>query len=336
MRKVIFLIIIGLSLGIINLVFSQKTNSRKKGVYEFVIKKATLSFEDASIALERAIEMSSFEFIQKLEVAVPENCSYKAEVFVLFDSSYAEKLLSINKLTAPFALVNRILLFEDEDGVHVSLVNPTNINRTILMDDEKYNDLSESNRISLRELIVSAVPGEKVEKQYGQLRKKGYIGRTMGIMAGGAFDGKIKDVEEIPNTGFSETVERLQKSMSTPGQKWGMKLAYTIVIENQKIAILGSTSPRIEIKSFSIVKAGSDKSRKKFSCPGIAHAAAYPIEVVVAEEEGKVKVRLVNIMYRMKMYFEDAGKWAFAKNMGMPGSIQDELEVQIKNAFPER
>jgi len=30
-------------------------------------------------------------------------------------------------------------------------------------------------------------------------------------------------------------------------------------------------------------------------------------------------------MYRMKMYFEDAGMWAFMKNMSMPGEIEDEI-----------
>jgi hypothetical protein len=30
-------------------------------------------------------------------------------------------------------------------------------------------------------------------------------------------------------------------------------------------------------------------------------------------------------MYRMKVYFEDAGKWAFMKNMRMPGQIEDEI-----------
>ena len=73
--------------------------------------------------------------------------------------------------------------------------------------------------------------------------------------------------------------------------------------------------------------------RKKHAYPGITHAAGYPIEIVVVDESDGVKVRLVNIMYRMKMYFEDAGKFAFAKNMGMPGSIQDELEGQIKTAL---
>jgi hypothetical protein len=30
-------------------------------------------------------------------------------------------------------------------------------------------------------------------------------------------------------------------------------------------------------------------------------------------------------MYRMKMYFEDAGMWAFMKNMKMPGRIEKEI-----------
>ena len=41
-------------------------------------------------------------------------------------------------------------------------------------------------------------------------------------------------------------------------------------------------------------------------------------------------------MYRMKLYFEDAGKWAFMKNMGMPGSIQDEVAAQVRPAVAAR
>jgi len=38
-------------------------------------------------------------------------------------------------------------------------------------------------------------------------------------------------------------------------------------------------------------------------------------------------------MFRMKMYFEDAGQMKFARNMMMPGSIADELNgiVLAKN-----
>jgi hypothetical protein len=93
---------------------------------------------------------------------------------------------------------------------------------------------------------------------------------------------------------------------------------------------MGTTGTPMDSKSFKIVKAGSDTSRKKFKCPGIAHAAAYPLEVVVRKTEEGVKVQMLNVMYRMKMYFEDAGKWAFMKNMGMPGSLHDEVKKQIQ------
>lgn len=56
---------------------------------------------------------------------------------------------------------------------------------------------------------------------------------------------------------------------------------------------------------------------------------------MVARDDDKISVRLVNVMYRMKMYFEDAGKWAFTKNMKMPGSIQVEIEKKIESVYPK-
>ncbi len=305
----------------------------KKGVYEYVIEKSDLDFEQASEALLANIDTHGFHLLAKIDATSPDECSFRARVFTMYDSAYAEQLLQINRLTAPFAVVDRMNLFEDESGVHVSIVNPMNINRTILLDDLAYTELSETHRQALRTLITDAVPGEQSDKQYGKIRKKGHIGKTMGVMAGGSFDGKIKDVVSLPDADFADVVFKLETGLNENNDEWGMKVAYELNLTNQNVVIFGSTSPRTELKSFNIVKAGSDKSRKKFACPGIAHAAGYPIEVVVSKEDDGVKVRLVNIMFRMKMYFEDAGKWAFMKNMGMPGSIQDELQDQIKIAL---
>lgn len=331
-----FPVIILLVLCLGTLAVAGKKDSPKKGVYEYVVQKATVSFDEAVSALQTHIQSSPFELVKMPDSAAPEGCDFRTKIFVLYDSAYAAQLLPLNRLTAPFAVLNRINVFEDENGVQVSIVNPVNINRTILMEDEKYNGLSESQRQKLRALVTEAVPGEVTEKQYGPIRKKGYIGRTMGVMAGGAFDGKIKVVAEVSGGDFGKVVQKLQNSLSQGEGKWDMKLAFAKVLEAQGVAVLGTSSPAIEAKSFDIVKAGGDKSRKKFKCPGIAHAAAYPIEVVVLRDGETVKVLLVNIMYRMKMFFEDAGKWAFMKNMGMPGSIQDEIEGQITAAFPAK
>jgi multidrug efflux system membrane fusion protein len=57
---------------------------------------------------------------------------------------------------------------------------------------------------------------------------------------------------------------------------------------------------------------------------------AYPVEVVIADEGEEIAIYVINEMFRMKMYFENAGKMAFARNMGMPGSIEDELKDKIR------
>ena len=86
----------------------------------------------------------------------------------------------------------------------------------------------------------------------------------------------------------------------------------------------------MEARSYAIVGRGGDKSRSDFACPGIDHAAAYPIEIVFTEEAGSVEIHMVDAMFRMKMFFEDAGKLKFARNMGMPGSIADEINELIR------
>jgi len=325
------IIILFLILSLITTLFAEES---KKGVYEFVVQNIQQSFEEASDQLEQAIQSSEFQFVAKINQGSTEKCEYQTRVFVFYDPNYAKQLLQINSLTAPFALADRINVFEDENGVHVSIVNPANINRTIFLDDEAYNELSDSHRLSIRKLIQSVIKGTASEKQYGPIRKKGHIGKTMGVMAGGPFNEKIKNVAEISDVDFDDVISKLENVLSTEG-KWQLKHQYTLNLTNENVAILGVSSAKVASKSFDIVKAGSDKSRKKLTCPGIAHAAAYPIEVVVAKEEAKIKIRLVNIMYRMKMYFEDAGKWAFAKNMKMPGSIQGEIEKKIESVYPK-
>ena len=42
---------------------------------------------------------------------------------------------------------------------------------------------------------------------------------------------------------------------------------------------------------------------------------------------------IVEQMYRRKIFFEDAGKMKFARNMTMPGSIEDEIKSMIRSAL---
>ncbi|NQT27778.1 hypothetical protein HQ585_20645 [candidate division KSB1 bacterium] len=307
----------------------------KQGVYEYVILSAEGEFDAISDSLETAALSKGWEVLTVHESGVPEGCEFRAAVLVLYDSEYGEQIMQANSETGPFAVVDRISLFQDKNGTHVAIVNPNSINRTVLMEDDTNHDWTETHRLKLRDLITASVQGEVSEKQYGQFRNRGYIGRTMGVMAGGSFDGKIKEKLILNNEGFSEIVQKVKLALSQTGPNKGMTLVYTLELEDHNTVVFGTTGTPMDSRSYEIVKAGSDKSRKKFAYPGLAYVGAYPIEVVVSKVDNVITVRLVGIMYRMKMYFEDAGKMAFMKNMGMPGDIEGELEKQIKSAFSE-
>jgi hypothetical protein len=297
------------------------------------MERAGGTVDEAGRAVESALATRGWRLLAKVDAGVPEGCRFKARVFAVVEPGYAGKLMAANRRTAPFAVVDRVNVFEDEDGVHVAVLNAESVNRTVLMQDAAFADLSRTHVEALRALLIGAVEGKAIHREFGETRSRGYIGKTMGVMAGGSFDEKVKDEAVVASGDWKAVAARVRQGLTRPGGKWGLHIAYELDLPEQETVIFGSTGTPMDSKSFSIVGAGADAARHSFQCPGLAHAAAYPIEVVVARDGAAVKVRLVDTMYRMKMYFEDAGKWAFMKNMGMPGSVHDELAAQIQSGL---
>ena len=306
--------------------------SAKTGVFQYVIHKAQGTPAEVAAAIAEAAPEAGFEVLAAVPVGSPEGCGFTAGVVALYQPDYAKKVMSVNPRTGPFAIVDRVNVFEDENGVHVSVVNPRSILRTVLMEDEAHSALIEQHLADLRKLILGAAEGETSEQEYGKVRKKGHIGRTMGVMAGGPFDKKVQDLSVVGGEDWRVMAGRVEKALKVKGPKWGMSLAYALELPDFEVTVFGTTGTPMDTKSFSIVGAGADKSRKKLACPGLAHAGAYPLEIVVAREGATTNTQIVESMYRMKMYFEDAGKWAFMKNMGMPGSIESEISAQVQAA----
>jgi hypothetical protein len=303
------------------------------GVYQYVLDPAQGTVDEIAAAVESAAAGSGWRVLANFACGAPEGCKYKARVLALHDPAYAPKLLAANAKTGPFGMVDRVSVFEDEKGVHVAVLNPRSVIRTVLMDDAKHAALADEHLQALRALVAGAVQGTASQRDFGERREKGYIGKTMGVMAGGPFADKVQDIAVVPNGDWRQVVDKVRSGLEKKGAKWGLHLAYALELPDSEVAVLGSTGTPMDAKSFDIVKAGADDARSSLQCPGLAHAAAYPIEIVVANEAGVVRVRLVDTMFRMKMFFEDAGKWAFMKNMGMPGSIADEIKAQVKGSL---
>jgi uncharacterized protein (DUF302 family) len=304
-----------------------------QAVFEYVVKKANGTVFEITDAVKTALNSSGTDVLAVYESKAPGDCKFRAHVIIGCDSSFAAQVFTINPQTAPFAVFDRINVFEDEDGVHVSIVNPVNILRTVLMDDDAHLALADSRRAALRWVIEESVRGTVSNAQYGETRDEGYIGRTMGVMAGGLFSEKIGVLHSVAKSNVAEVAAKLAQGLQTPGAEWQLHAVFNVDFPQAQTAVIGFSGAAMEARSFDIVKAGSDDSRSDFMCPGIAHAAAYPIELALVQSGNNVNILLVDAMYRMKMYFEDAGIFAFAQNMGMPGSIHDEIEALVQKAL---
>lgn len=302
-------------------------------VYVVLADSVQGSLDEATESLRAAALARGWQVVAVHDAAVDRSaCAYRARVLVLNDPAYAARVLEHGPRAA-FALPPRLLLFEDEAGLHLATVNPLSINRTIVA-ETGFDAASEALLRDLGSLAREALHARFVSRGYGQVRQRGLIGRTMGIMAGGPFTEKIHEIHATPGVGPAD-VQRVAaavwKNLERGGRgRWQLRGVYRLDLEAGGLVVMGVSGAAMEAKSFAIVGAGSAGERSKFRCPGVAHAAAYPIELVVFAEGGQVRVAVVEGMYRMKVFFEDAGKMKFAANMGMPGSIEDEIRDLVQ------
>ncbi len=302
------------------------------GVYVNIADSVQGSLDEVTGALRTALTGNGWEVLALHETAVDRACGNGARVLVLHQPGYAQQVLARGPRAA-FALPVRVSVYQDEAGTHLALVNPHSVNRTIIA-ETGFEGPSDEALGEITRIAATVVRGSFVPRQYGQIRTRGLIGRTMGVMAGGPFPDKIEEVYGVAGSG-PEDVRRVAGLVSAglrqqAGRgRWQLHQIYQLDLSAQGVVVFGVSGGAMEAQAFRIVGAGGDASRAAMRCPGVDHAAAFPIEIVVYLEGGRVHVGLVDAMYRMKLFFEDAGRMAFARNMGMPGSIEDELRGMI-------
>ena len=293
------------------------------GVYVKVVEKAKGSFEEVSGKAESALKAAGWNVLAVYDSGVPEGCKFRSRVIVFSSPAY-EKAIMANGVRAAFALPLRAGIYEDEHGISVAVVNPASVNRTMIH-EAKLEDLSVSTANSLVDVLLKEVPGTAVKKQMGEIRQKGKVGG----MGGGDFADKIVEVYAAPDDSdatLKKVSDNVKKGIVE--NKKGWKLIYTLDLPSHAAVIFGVTQQKMEGRAFKI--AGEKRSSDSYAFPGIDHNSAFPIEVIVYRDGGKARVATLDGMYRMKVYFEDAGKWAFMKNMGMPGQIEGEIVEMVR------
>lgn len=294
------------------------------------------SFENVLQGVRRGIQSSGWVVVADYAPAVAASCSFRAHVFVVHSPTYAKQVLH-HGLQAAFALPLRLAVYQDEGGTHVTAANPQSLNRTIIA-ESGIEALTDTAVAALRQMVAGEFPQHLAERQHGQMRDRGLIGKTMGIIAGGPFKDKLEKAVALRATsdsGLAEVASRAYQGLERTSDqgKWEIRPIYRLDLSEQGVVIIGVTGAKIEARSFQIVHQGDDEARKSLACPGIDHAAAFPIEIVMTREADEIKALIVDEMFRMKVYFEDAGKMKFATNMQMPGSIESEIRDKLEESL---
>lgn len=301
-------------------------HAQEYGVYVKAVDKIKGTFDEAVKNTEEALRKNGWQVLASYEASVPKKCGFRAYNIVVNSPEYSREIMSHGP-TAAFAIPLRVELYQDEKGLNAAFVNPASINRTIL-GDKTEKQLSETTMNKLSSILASAVQGEVVNRQIGEIRSEGRVGG----MGGGDFSEMpevIYKKDDAPGV-FQDIASKVKEGIMSNNKGW--KLIYTLE-PAKDLVMYGINNPATEARAYGI--AGEKRESEDYRCPGIDHAAAFPIEVVIYKERGVVKVVTLDEMYRMKLYFQDAGNWAFIKNMRMPGEIKGEI-VDISTSKLEK
>ena len=298
------------------------------GVYLRLLQAPAGSFEQVASALPNAVQREGWQLLTSYDAASGP-CRFHARVYVVQVPEYTKAVLR-RGAQAAFALPVRLAVYEDELGVHLAVANPQSLARTLVADSGFEAPPAELVG-ALRSMVAAGFPGRPVAEPYGQLRSQGLIEKTMGIVAGGPFPNKIETVATFRGRTPAEIAERIALRARAASGRWGLHVVYRQDFPESGAVLIGLTGSAMETRSYAIVGAGNDDRRKGFACPGLDHATAFPLEVLVVREGSDVKVLVIDEMFRMKLYFEDAGRMKFAINMSMPGSIENELRDLLED-----
>ncbi len=311
-----------------------------------------------------ALQANGFNILAKKNLETPdfvredkaEHCGFNAKLIVFSSKEYLDILTKVdNKYLIGGFL--RVGIYEDASGVNVSIVDPETISRII------FNDLYENDKEAEYKKIVDSVIkfkkgllstlhfiklGKEVSTPMEPIRDDEDLAESskdMFMMVGEMtfFNDEdqfpliystTKSINEVKEL-FVANLKKFKPVEDDVDYRWSPNstkdLQWKIISEvsspDGKALLLGFTRPRTEGVSFNI--AGASREDETNMCPGIDHAAAYPVEVLLLEEDGKTNVYTQREMFRMDMYYWDAGMAAFMDHMSMPAILDESLQRAI-------
>jgi hypothetical protein len=347
-------------LFILLILFSVTLFASEHGIFLKTHKAIKADISTVASKIVDLLETNGFEILYNSEVKTPdyvrkdknEHCGFKARTIVFSSKKYRSLLTKINNkyLIGGFL---RVGIYEDPTGVNISIVDPETITRIIFNDlyendrEEEYHKIVDKIILFKKELVTklhSVKLGETVSIPMEPIRDDEDLAESskdMFMMVGEMtffndedqfpkIYSSSKSILEVKNL-FAENIKKFKPVEEDLDYRWSPNkeddLTWKIVSEvtspDGKALMLGLIRPRTEGVSFNI--AGISREDETNMSPGIDHAAAFPIEVLLIEKDGKVNVFTQREMFRMDMYFWDAGMSAFMDHMSMPSILDESL-----------
>ena len=335
------------------------------GMYVLAGKNIRQDIDSVGAKLLENVESNNFKVLNYYELATPDivrekdedKCKFRVKEIVFTSDDYIKMLTSYgNKyLVAAFF---RIAVYENPEGVQIVLADPETINRIIFNDlaeddEAKYNEVI-NKTVSFKNDILSTIYGckfgEKLNVMMEPIRDDDDLAeasKDMFMMVGpltfftdedqfpqifstdaskNSVSGLVKTLKENMKH-FSPTQDDIEYRYTKSKDVLKWKIIGEVESPDKNAVLLGISRPRTEGLSFHI--AGSSRESDENLCPGIDHAAAYPIEVLIIKENGKINIYTPREMFRMDMYFWDAGMSAFMNHMSMPGILDEAIKLAL-------
>ncbi|MCW8849780.1 MAG: hypothetical protein OQJ81_07360 [Melioribacteraceae bacterium] len=343
-------------------------NASDHGIYLLTNKNINVSIDQASSKIAESFKAAGYDILFNDYLKSPdyvredssEHCGFKAKLLVLSKDEYTNFLTSYGSKYLVGSFI-KIGIYENENGTNVAITDFETINRIIFNDlyenddEETYNEIIEITKIYKKDFISilhKTIGNKKVEQPMPPIRDDEDLAessRDMFMMVGPLT--LFNDEDQFPviysvenKNGYSglqklrdEFIKNLKTFEPTEDDieyrwfpdksdlKW--RVISEINLKDKNAILLGLTRPRTEAVSFNI--AGSSREEDKNMCPGIDHVGAYPIEVLIIQEEANINVYTQNEMHRMDMYFWDAGMSAFMDHMSMPGILDESIKKAL-------
>ncbi len=318
--------------------------AEKYGIYERILD-ASGSFQDTTAALEKAIAASKFMLQGKRDLYIAGKVQ-QARVYVLTSPAYMEAAGNEAPNTIS-AQVLRIGVYEYGPGkpTQIDIVNPVAQAMVFYSGSKNYDKLIAAARTVEQELrdMMAQVPGKAVQVQLEPTRSEKTLnefdGDSMAKMMAKWRNWK-ESQDEVFSTSpenFQKTVEAVASALRASKDKGaddssGWSLVSMIPVGNNAV-YFGISNDYTENKCIRIDSDfRSEGKAPDAPYPGVDHAPALPLEVLVYNDGKKTRVVQYGEMWRMQLYFWDAGYLAFAKNTLIPSIIFSSIDETLKPA----